>query len=199
MLIRSIHHLKQQIRIPDLIQGGTESLYQAMGQFADKSDRIRQKKILLSFCVILRTVVSGWQKAYPLPLPFFPLSPIGLHHLIHQGGFPRICGVAYQRHLRQRGLIPALTLRIPVMLYGFQLPAKLADPLFYFSSVQLNLLFTGTLIAGAAAGWPACPALPSSLPDGAAYTAGWPIPPEAWLPLSSPCGKNLQDQVGFCP
>ena len=74
-----------------------------------------------------------------------------LHHTIQDRRLSRI-GIAHQRHLRSPGLLSFPALHIPGPADILQLLFQFRDPVFDLTSVQLQLLLTGTLVTHTAAG-----------------------------------------------
>ena len=144
--------MKQKIRITYLIQRGAERLDQAVGKAADKADRIGEQEILAAAQGYLSN--GGVQRGKQHILRhnhLFLFSARQFHQFVQQRGFACV-GISDQRGLRIRSLGPFSSLDFAFLLHPFQFAPQFADTPLDFSPVQLNLLFTGSLVAQGTAG-----------------------------------------------
>ena len=152
IFIGKIHHLDQQICVFYLFQSRTECLYQTVRQLMNESNRIRQEKRLIMPCVYATDagLQCGEQHIFFHDRLLRKLSEL-FHHAVQDRRLSRI-GIAHQRHLRSPGLLSFPTLHIPGPADILQFLFQFRDPVFDLTSVQLQLLLTGTLVTHAAAG-----------------------------------------------
>ncbi len=127
--------MDDDVRVPGLLQCTFKCLDQVMGQLPDKSYRIGQQDLLLSFQ--LQDPGGGVQRGKQHRILQDPRVCQGIFHT----ALPRR-GIAYQcRHLHV-GALPLGADQFPVLFHFLQLPFQTADPLPDQAPVHLQLFLS---------------------------------------------------------
>src|SRR6187402_2474691 len=102
--------MQKDIRLPNLIQRAFEAFHQVMGQFADKSDRIGQKKRRCIEYDLARRGIEGGKQ-------FVLGEDLALAQKGHQGRLTYI-GIAHERYTNE--FTPVLSLRKSLLVNFLQ-------------------------------------------------------------------------------
>ena len=147
-----IYDLNQKGSILHLLQCGMEGFHQIMREIGNKADGVGQQKgfSIRQIDMADTGVQSGKQHILFQHLFILLIGTAVLQQHIHDGTFSGIC-IADQRYERQHGFLSCPPLIEALCLYFLQLSLQLLNPCIDSSSIQLQLLFSGTLVFSAAA------------------------------------------------
>ena len=140
----NVHHVHEDIGLPDLVQGALEGFHQLRGQFPDEADGVGQQERAVFDDDLPDRRVQGSEE-------FVLREYVGFGQEIHQGTLAYI-RIADERQPHQASSVAALGGHLAVHL--LQVLLELRDPLLDDPAVHLDLGFTHTAAGAHAAALP---------------------------------------------
>ena len=147
--VRDVHHVHEDIGLPDLVQGALEGLYQLRRQFPDEADGVAQQEGDVLDDHLPDGRVQGGEE-------LVLREDVGFREEVHQGALAHV-GVTHERQAHEAAAVAPLGGHLAVHLLEVLL--QLGNPLFDDPAVHLDLGLTHTAAGAHAAPLPlqVCP------------------------------------------